>query len=209
MRKRLCQRRGWLPDIHLREQPQITVLAGNKHRSPSNWGWIFFWALLIAFGFLLTDTNYLLKRLKEAEQPPIMRRGCVQVEFSGDGKNWTPQDHVGARSIWIVQYLTKIQVVDFLARTFSSEQVSVEPILFLGSVLSVTIAVGGFAAWKNFGRLKRAVTVCFLVMGAYLALTYLGAVGAHRWYWVALAAALGAALGLVSRPLLSPRHAPE
>jgi hypothetical protein len=112
-------------------------------------------------------------------------------------------------AIWIVQYLTKVQVVDFLAGPFSSEQASVEPILFLGIVLSVTIAVGGFVAWRNFGRLKRAVTVCFLVMGAYLALTYLGAVGAHRWYWVALAAALGVALGFASHPVLSRGHAPE
>jgi hypothetical protein len=106
-----------------------------------------------------------------------------------------------------VQYLTKIQIVDFLA---PEQRVPVEQILFLGTVVSVAVGVGGITAWKNFGQLRRIMTILAILFSLYLVLALLGAVAGHRRYWTALAAvALGAILALLPRFLLSRTQVAE
>jgi hypothetical protein len=114
--------------------------------------------------------------------------------------------------ISVVQYLAKIQIVDFLGRPFyrPEQSVPVEQILFLGIAVSVAVGIGGIGAWKNFGWLKRIITILSIPIGLYLVMALLGAVGGHRRYWTALAAiALGAILALLLRFLLSRTQAAE
>jgi hypothetical protein len=114
--------------------------------------------------------------------------------------------------ISVVQYLTKIQIVDFLGRPFYApeQRAPVEQILFLGIVVSVAVGVGGISAWKNFGRLRRVMTSLTIPFSLYLVIALLGAVGGHRRYWTALAAvAMGVILGLLPRFLLSRTQVAE
>lgn len=111
-----------------------------------------------------------------------------------------------------VQYLTKIQIVDFLGRPFYTpeQRVPVEQILFLGIVVFVAIGVGGVSAWKNFGRLRRIMTILAIPFGLYLVIALLRAVAGHRRYWTVLTAvAVGAILAWLARFLLSRTQAAE
>lgn len=116
-----------------------------------------------------------------------------------------------ATLISVVQYLTKIQIVDFLRPFYPPEQrVPVEQILFLGIVVSVAVGVGGISAWKNFGRLKRIMTILAIPFGLYFVMALLRAVAGHWRYWTVLAAvALGAILALLPRFLFSRTQAAE
>lgn len=116
---------------------------------------------------------------------------------------------LGAILISVIQYLAKIQIVDFLGRPFYAleQRDFVEHILFLGIVVFVAVSVGGVRAWKNFGRLKRIIAIFSIPFSLYLVLVFWGAVAGHRRYSMALAAvALGAILALLSR-LLPSEHA--
>lgn len=117
---------------------------------------------------------------------------------------------LGAIIISVVQYLTKIQIVDLLGRPFHlpEQRVFLEQILFLGIIISVAVTVGGIRAWKNFGRVKRIITALSIPFSIYLVLAVLGAVGGNRRYWMALSAiAVGAILPVLSRFLTSGTHA--
>lgn len=112
--------------------------------------------------------------------------------------------------ISVVQYLTKIQIVDLLSRPFHlpEQRVFLEQILFLGIIISVSVTVGGVRAWRNFGRLKRIIAALSIPFSIYLILAVLGAVEGNRRYWMALSAtAVGAMLPLLSRFLTSGTHA--
>jgi hypothetical protein len=114
--------------------------------------------------------------------------------------------------ISVIQYLAKIQIVDLLGRpSYPPEQrVPVEQILFLGIVISVAVGVGGISAWKNFGRLRRIMTILTIPFSLYLVMALLGAIAGHWRYWTALAAvALGAILALLPRFLLSRTQVAE
>lgn len=110
---------------------------------------------------------------------------------------------VSAILISVMQYLAKIQIVDFLSGP-------IEQILFFGIVVSVAICVGGIRAWKNFGWLKRIMTILSIPSGVYVVMALLGAVPGQRRYWTALAAvALGSILALLPRFLISRTQAAE
>ncbi len=113
---------------------------------------------------------------------------------------------LAAIGISVVQYLAKIQIVDLLGRPFYTpeQRVSVEQILFLGIVVFVGVSVGGIRAWKNFGWIKRIVTIVSVPLSLYLVLTLLRTVAGYWGHLIALAAvALGVVLELLSRVLRS------
>jgi hypothetical protein len=138
------------------------------------------------------------------------------LQCDAEGNKVAKLDYLIAHSIAVsavlisgIQYLAKIQIVDFLSRPFYSpeERVPIEQILFFGIVVSVAVCVGGIRAWKNFGWLKRIITILSIPSGLYVVMALLGAVAGHRKYWATLAAvALGAILALLPRFLVSRTH---
>ena len=112
----------------------------------------------------------------------------------------------GAILISVGQYLTQIQVVDsWSERFYSPEQcATLEQVLFLGIAVFVHASITGIREWKDFGWLKRIITVFSIPISLYLGLYLLSEAAGSRGYLMALAALIiGAFLALFSRFLLS------
>ena len=141
------------------------------------------------------------------------------LQCDAEGNKVAKLDYLIAHSIALsailisgIQYLAKIQIVDFLSRPFASpeQRVPMEQILFFGIVVSVAVCVGGFSAWRDFGRLKRIITILSIPCGLFVVMVLLAAVTGHGKYWAVLTAiGLGSILAFLPRFLISRTQAAE